>query len=90
MEGFGAGMRTERGREGEKKRDRGREADRQTGSVGHKEAFTASLGEPAEPRLLLCDWAKSWPGTRREKGDNPRFHMCANVLSGTLPEALLI
>lgn len=79
-----------KGREGEKGRDRGREADRETGSVGHKEAFTASLGEPAEPRLLLCDWAKSWPGTRRKKGENPRFHMCANVLFGSLPEALLI
>lgn len=79
-----------KGREGEKGRDRGREADRETGSVGHKEAFTASLGEPAEPRLLLCDWAKSWPGTRRKKGENPCFHMCANVLFGSLPEALLI
>lgn len=81
-------MRAERGRV--RKREIGGKADRQTGSVGHKEAFTASLGEPAKPRLLLCDWAKSWLGTRREKGENPRLHMCANVLSGTLPEALLI
>lgn len=71
-------------------RKRETEGGRQTGSVGHKEAFTASLGESAETRLLLCDWAKSWPGTRGEKGENPCFHMCANVLSGTLPGALLI
>lgn len=30
------------------------EEERRIGSVGHKEAFTASLGETAEPRLLLC------------------------------------
>lgn len=33
-EGFGAGMRTERGSEGEKERDRGREADRERGTQG--------------------------------------------------------
>lgn len=74
-EGFRAGMRTERGRECEKERDRERKADREHGTQGS---------------LLLCDWAKSWSGTRREKGENPHFHMCANVLSGTLPGSLLI
>lgn len=75
-----------------KGRERMRETqrERQAGSVGHKKAFTVSLGESVEPRLSLCDWAKSSPGTRRKKRENPRFHMCANVLFGTLPAALLI
>lgn len=83
-------MRTEKRKEGEKERESRNEADGDSGSVGHKEAFTASLGEPMERRLLLCDWAESWPGNRKEKGEYPHFHTCANMLSGTLPEALLI
>lgn len=37
--------------------ERETEEEKQTGSVGHKEAFMASLGDTAESRLLLGDWA---------------------------------
>lgn len=67
------------------------QGERQTESVGHKEAFTASVVVAlVESQLLLCEGRRSRSGTRRGKGESPRFHMCANVVSGTLPGDLLI
>lgn len=72
-EGFGAGMRTEKGRGCEKERDRERS--------GQGAWDTTKLA-------AVCVSGKKL--TRSEKGENPHFHMCANVLSGTPPGALLI
>lgn len=49
----------------------------ETGSVGHKEAFTVSV---AEPRLLLCKWAKSWPGTMKKIHASICVLMCCLAL----------
>lgn len=63
------------------------QADGERGTQG---SWGASFGEPTATWLPLRDWAKSWLGTRRGKKENTHFHMCANVLSGTVPGTLLI
>lgn len=73
-------MRIEMGREGENERDR---------SVGDRERGTQgsfhSLCRRAPIAAVQVGQKLAW-----DKEENPCFHMRANVLSGTLPGALLI
>lgn len=83
--GIGAGIGTEKGRV--RKGAIQREADRERGTQGsfHRLAWRTGGALIAAVRL-----GQKPAGTRRESGESPCFHMCANVLFGTLPEALLI
>lgn len=87
MEEFGVSMRTARGRKGEKERGRGKEADKERGT---QESFDGVPGRAGAAPIAAVQLGQKLAEDMEREGGNPRFHVCANVLSGTLPGPLLI